>query len=366
MGNTAVGGNGGVGNMLMAPNGQGIGPDLFMMSGSTVTFNLTNDLIINSVIASDNGAGGGAINTGGITKTGTATLTLGGANTYTGITSINGGTLSISNDGNLGELTNPISFDGGTLHVTGAPFGTGRDVELVGDGTIDIIDGGGFLIAGVISGVGSLTKTNTTGTLVFQGANTYSSTTTISKGVLGANAADTFSPNSAVVLSDVLGAVLDLNDFDNTILSLSGGGPAGGNVMLGTATLKTGDATDTTYSGVISETGNLIKQGSGIFTLSGVNTYTGTTTVSEGTLALFEEGDISASSEVILSAMTTFDISEVTNGATIKDLNGAVGSELVLGAKTLTLGTSTASTTFSGLISGMGGSLIKNGSGTII
>ena len=58
-------------------------------------------------------------------------------------------------------------------------------------------------------------------------------------------------------------------------------------VTLGNGTLTTGDATPLTeFAGVISGSGGLTKQGTGIFRLSGVNTYTGPTTINDGTLEL--------------------------------------------------------------------------------
>ena len=55
---------------------------------------------------------------------------------------------------------------------------------------------------------------------------------------------------------------------------------------MGTKTLATGNTNNTTFSGVISNTGGLTKQGSGTMTLSGANTFSGATTVSAGTLVL--------------------------------------------------------------------------------
>src|SRR5262249_4199334 len=84
---------------------------------------------------------------------------------------------------------------------------------------------------------------------------------------------------------------LDLAGTSETIGSLAGGGTTGGIVTsstAGTPTLTTGDASNTTFAGVIqngSGTVALTKQGAGIFTLSRTNTYTGTTNVNAGTLA---------------------------------------------------------------------------------
>ena len=53
-----------------------------------------------------------------LTKTGNGVLTLGGSNTYTGLTAINGGVLSLANTGALAG-TSEITFSGGTLQFTG-------------------------------------------------------------------------------------------------------------------------------------------------------------------------------------------------------------------------------------------------------
>src|SRR5690606_34131519 len=54
----------------------------------------------------------------GIVKTDAGTLVLTGTNTYAGGTTINGGTLQISRDANLGAITAGITLDGGTLATT--------------------------------------------------------------------------------------------------------------------------------------------------------------------------------------------------------------------------------------------------------
>src|SRR5262249_43340806 len=99
--------------------------------------------------------------------------------------------------------------------------------------------------------------------------------------------------------------------------------------------------------------------------LGGINTYTGSTTVTAGALlSLSGNGSIAPSSGLTLSGGgATFAISGHTGNATLKDLSGVAGATVMLGANTLAVGTAN-STTFAGAISGDGG-LIKQGSGTL-
>ncbi|HYO09377.1 MAG TPA: autotransporter-associated beta strand repeat-containing protein, partial [Tepidisphaeraceae bacterium] len=72
---------------------------------------------VTGVIANGGPAGEGLT---AVNKTGTSTWTLNGANTYTGGTTLTGGTLSVGSDANLGAAAGPVTFNGGTLQVTGS------------------------------------------------------------------------------------------------------------------------------------------------------------------------------------------------------------------------------------------------------
>ena len=92
----------------------------------------------------------------------------------------NGGTLSVSNDANLGDASNTVTLDGGTLENT-AQFTTARNVVLQGDGTFQT---DAYLVeSGVISGSGGLVKTGNSA-LVLTGDNTFTGGITISGGTL--------------------------------------------------------------------------------------------------------------------------------------------------------------------------------------
>ena len=119
-------------------------------------------------------------------------------------------------------------------------------------------------------------------------------------------------------------------------------------------------------TGIISGSGNLTKEGANTLELTGVNTYTGATVVSDGILALSGGGSIENSSGVHLSetASAVFDISNGA-GALIQGLSGGSASSYVdLGQQELVINNA-GSNTFGGVITGTGGSLTKMGAGTL-
>ena len=144
-----------------------------------------------------------------------------------------------------------------------------------------------------------------------------------------------------------------------TALTLGGLKGSGGNVSLTNAssaavTLTVGGNNDsTTYSGVISGTGKLIKSGTGALALAGSNTYTGGTTISAGTLQL---GDGATSNGSISGSVTdngtlVFADPAAQNYFGLISGSGSLGK---IGAGTLML---TAANTFTGGTTIAGGTL---------
>ncbi len=273
---------------------------------------------------------------GSLTKTGTGTLVLTGTNTYAGGTVINAGRVSVGSDANLGDASGGLTFGGGTLLATGS-FTSGRSVTLNSGGGAFDTNGNSLTLTGNISGDGSVIKTGS-GTLTVAGTNTYAGATTINAGTLKLGAADTLPAGGAVTLADTAGAALHLNDLNQTIGSLSGGGAAGGTITLGSGTLTVGGSSATTYAGAINGTGSLVKQGTGTLALTGANTYTGATAVLGGKLSV--NGTIT--SPVIMNGSGTLCGSgtitgNVTNSGTLAPGN-SIGTLTITGDYTQNAG----------------------------
>jgi fibronectin-binding autotransporter adhesin len=205
---------------------------------------------------------------------------------------INGGIWDLNDTGTNGinNRLKRVSGTGGTITNSGTGAAqlvlAARDAAApVWAGTIQ--DGGnGGTVALTIQWGGSVNQV-----MQFSGAHTYSGDTFIRENVMQAGAGNVFSPNSHFIIPNHnVGGKLDLNGFNNTIGSLAGDEPDA-QVLLGAATLTTGGKGDasTTFAGVISGAGGLIKNGAGTFTLTGSCTYTGDTVVNAGVLAV--DGD---------------------------------------------------------------------------
>ncbi|NCX98890.1 MAG: hypothetical protein EBX35_10045, partial [Planctomycetia bacterium] len=240
--------------------------------------------------------------------------------------------------------------------------------------TLDSVDGTTgrtITLSGVLSGSGLLTKAGG-GTLVLSGTNTYSGGTTVSAGTLQAGAVaggQAFGNLSAVTLANAAGAVLDLNNFAQTIGSLAGGGAAGGSVSLGSGTLTTGGSNASTqFSGVIAGTGGMTKTGTGTLSLAGANTYTGTTTISAGTLALAGPETPGTSGPLGTQPANAPGTVLMTGGTlqfSVVNTNDYSGRFGTAGGQAWNIDTNSQSVTFSGALQGATSALAKYGVGTL-
>jgi len=265
-----------------------------------------------------------------LTKAGTGILTLGGANTYTGTTLINGGVLAVNNANALSGGGN-IIFGGGTLRYVGAT--TDYSSLIVNSGSAVSIDTGSQTVTFgaplAASNTGGLTVSSNAGNgvLILQGPQLYSGVTTITSGALW--------------LGD--GFSLDDGSLNNSASIVD-------NASL---VFQTGGAEN--YTGSISGAGTVAMTSRGVQTLSGSNSYSGGTSLSgSGTLDY-------ANVNALGTGPATF-----LNAATLQaGVAGTLGNNLVFSpGVTGTFDTQANSVTLSGVISG-GGAFAKVGSGTL-
>ncbi|HEY3321932.1 MAG TPA: autotransporter-associated beta strand repeat-containing protein, partial [Planctomycetota bacterium] len=182
-----------------------------------------------------------------------------------------------------------LDLNGATQSVASLTGAAGTQVLLGGGSLTTGANNVSTLFAGNIgdTGGGQLTKIGT-GTFEITGNNTYTGATSINGGVLRISSATAIPDTGAINLADTAGVELNINvPAGKTLGSLNGGGALGGNVTLTGGNLTLGDATNTAvFSGVISGPAGLIKVGAGTQTLTGLNTFAGDTTISNGTVKL--------------------------------------------------------------------------------
>jgi autotransporter-associated beta strand protein len=187
---------------------------------------------------------------------------------------------------------------------------SGDAVDL-GVNTLTFLGSGAHAVNDAIIGTGGIIKTSS-GTTTLSGISSYTGATTISNGVLRAGAAaggQAFGNLSAVTLASAPAnqTALDLNNHNQTIGSLAGGGVGGNNlgVLLGSGTLTTGgNNANTTYNGQISGTGGLVKTGTGTQTLTASNSFTGAVAINAGVLELAGTTGGAAADAVSVSVAT--------------------------------------------------------------
>ena len=268
-------------------------------------------------------------------KNGAGTLTLTGNNAYTGGTTISEGTLkgNIASGTDLSIAASAIYDGDNKARSVGGLNGGGKILNTSGL----TVQSGTF--GGVIDNSNtSLIKTGA-GTLTLTGNNAYTGGTTISEGTLKGNIA------SGTDLSIAASATYDGDNKARSVGDLNGGGNIFNTDGL---TVQSG-----TFDGVIDNSNtSLTKTGAGTLTLTGNNAYTGSTTISEGTL----KGNIASGTDLSIAASATYD--GANKARSVGGLNG--------GGKILnTDGLTVQSGTFGGVIGNSNTSLIKTGAGTL-
>ncbi len=288
----------------------------------------TNSFNVTIPTALTNGGGGG------LEKINAGTLTLSGANAYTGATTVTGGTLKLSGSGTFGSSSLLTVYGSGAtaeLNGVGASvsglsdggFSTGTITSSTGTPTLADNISGTQTYSGALTGSLALTV-NGSGTQILSGSSdTYSGATTVSGGTLRLGGAGTPLPSGTALTVSGSG-VFDLGGTTTAqVSSLSGAGSIYGNNTgagnNGTLTFA-GTGAASTFAGALQDNPNFFSQQlnlsvtSGSLSLTGTssNFYTGTTRISGGTLVAGAANTLSSNSAVTLSG-GTLDVSGFAN-----------------------------------------------------
>ncbi|WP_187646302.1 autotransporter-associated beta strand repeat-containing protein, partial [Salmonella enterica] len=315
--------------------------------------------------------------TGRVEKSGDDKLTLSGSNTYTGGTLISSDTL-VANDVNA--------------------LGTG---DVTDNATLMLNTGGDF--TNNIGGTGRVEKSGDDA-LTLSGSNTYTGGTLISSGTLVAN--DVNALGTGDITDNATLALNAVGDFDNAIsgsgkveksgddaLTLSGSNTYTGGTLISSGTLVasnvealgTGDVTDNatlelntsgTFDNAISGSGQVVKSGDKMLTLSGANSYSGGTLISDGTLvasnvealgtgdvtdnATLELNTSGSDGTLVASNVESLGTGDVTNNATLELNTGGDFTNNISGSGQVVKSGDDA-LALSGANSYTGGTLISSG-----
>jgi autotransporter-associated beta strand protein len=280
-----------------------IGTKALSLGNGPVTLGGNRTLTVAASMLTVGGAIGG---TNSLTKAGAGTLSLGGANTYSGTTTVAAGTLLLQNQyalqnsifvGGSGTLTFDSGVSGHAFTIGGLFGSSGLDLRDTAANPISLSVGNnntGTIYTGVLSGSGSLTKIGT-GLLELLSANTFTGGFTLAGGqvdVINASSLGsgifTVAGNGAIDCATYMSSTTSpqgeawnssFTFVGSTNLNLGTGA-----VTLGTNVTLTVGTNTLTVGGAVGGQYGLTKDGAGTLVLNGANTYSGATTILAGAL----------------------------------------------------------------------------------
>ncbi|AXA71961.1 hypothetical protein CE205_15810 [Achromobacter insolitus] len=260
-----------------------------------------------------------------LTKAGAGTLVLSGANSYSGGTRIDGGTLRVDRDANLGAAAAGLTFNGGTLATTGT-FDISRAMTLAQAGRVDVAAGTTLGLSGEVSGNGMLVKKGS-GTLSLRSGNTHAGGTMLDGGTLRiAHDSSLGAANSLLIING--GTLATTTSFGiSRSIALGISPDAGFDVSTGT-TLG--------VSGAVLGGGRLVKRGAGALVLGGSNSYGGGTAILDGTLQVSRDDNLGAAGGSLtfgggtLATTGSFSSSRAITLAQAGNIDVAAGNVLTL------------------------------------
>jgi autotransporter-associated beta strand protein len=293
-------------------------------AGKTATIDVTtNNLTI---------SGASTNTTGALTKIGAGTLTLSGANLYTGLTTVSAGTLAYGANNVIS--TGGITVNGatavldlgashtdtvGTVTLAGGGNITGTGTSaLTSTGTFEMQSGSA---SAILAGSGIVLNKTTSGTVTLSGANTYTGGSNINGGTLNVGSSGALGSSGTISFG---GGTLQYSASNTTDYSNRFSTAASQAYSIDTNGQNVTYATALTSSG-----GTLSKTGSGTLTLTGTNTFNGATTVSGGTLLLSGSSGaaLGSTSSITVNSGGTLQLGandQINNSATMTLAGGTV------------------------------------------
>ncbi|MBK9185385.1 MAG: autotransporter-associated beta strand repeat-containing protein [Moraxellaceae bacterium] len=261
-------------------------------------------------------------------------------------------TVIIGNDADLGKSTGKLNFAGNaTLDIQGVQGQVVQDESdairnismrnMSVEGADNILDVNEFnATLGVLSGKGDITKQGTGNLILDKNNKDYKGTLTINEGEVFVSKDNALGVGKAVFETVKLTTLAATNSVNN--------------VGLNGALSIDGKTFDNTLNGVISGTGSLVKEGTGLLSLTGANSYSGGTQVAAGKVALDANTALGAGSATF--AKDTELSLGVTKGLSVANAIEVDGEVDVHSGK--------FDSSLTGIISGAG-SLVKDGTGQL-
>ncbi len=276
----------------------------------------------------------GSANYGIFTVQNTGTVRGGGGG------ALNANTLAIQSGGALGAA-------GGVFTVNANSVTLANGSRLTGSGTVtsatsfamtgtiigDTAAGENLSVDALLTGAGGIDKSGE-GSLTLARANTYTGATTVTGGTLAGGIAEAFAASSSVTVGS--GGTLDTNGFNQTANNLNGSGA----LRLTGADLVAVLDSDQEFSGQISGTGGLGVRGGSTLTITGDNSYSGTTSITENSTVVATHGNALGSGLVLGLLGSTLELRYATDQVFANRLAG--------GATVLKTGAGTAHITGGG------------------
>lgn len=328
-------------NVLFDQSGSNNTPVLLeaVLQPDSVTVNASKNYTFNT------GAGGSLAGDMALTKQGSGTLFMNVSNSFSGGVNLNSGLISLGNI--YGAGSGAIRFNSGTLALTVGSQQTYANALVINSNSTILSQGGNNnIVSGAWSGdaAATLTITINSGTFTL-GGNLTGFPGTVAVGNSAGNLrfhGSTGSANTAFDLGTGTALMNNRNGVTITLGTLSGGS---GTILSGAGAVNSpstyivgGKNLNTTFAGTIrnandARTTAITKVGTGSWTLTGNNTYSGPTTVSAGRLLV--NGDHSAATNVVTVAIgATLGGTGIIGGITT--VNGTLAPGIDIGTLTFT------------------------------